>query len=84
MKALSTTEAAARARAVDKGWFSYAALRFAEETGSVIEDDIAVILAGYGDADTLLAACLYGAEPDRVQGARDYAAAVAACAERAR
>lgn len=79
----SERAAAAAARQVDKRGFNRAACDFSEETGTTIEADVRRLLLGLSPAE-LLAECLDGADNDRIEGAKAYAAAVIACAERAR
>jgi hypothetical protein len=58
--------------AVDNFKFTSAALENIEETDCEALDDLAKIRDGRLNRETLLLACLDGAEPDRVQGWRDY------------
>lgn len=61
--------------------FTRAALKNINETGTDVAADLADIRSGEHTAASLLAECLYGADPDREQGWRDYVSAVAAAAE---
>jgi hypothetical protein len=62
--------------------FTAAALENIEESGLAdsVEDDVQKIRDGRLIRESLLLACLDGAEDDRVQGWRDYVAAVCATA----
>lgn len=58
--------------AIDHFKFSAAALENIEETDCDAISDLTKIKDGRLDFDSLLAACLDGADHDRVQGWRDY------------
>jgi hypothetical protein len=58
--------------AVDSFEFSQAALENIEETDCDALEDLAKICDGRLNSETLLLACLDGADDDRVQGWRDY------------
>lgn len=62
--------------------FSEAAQRNIDETAIDPTIDVANVRIGTLTHDTLLAVCLDGADPDRVQGWRDYVATVCEEAER--
>lgn len=56
------------------------AQRNVEEAGINPMDDVTALRSGEQTRESLLAACLDGADDDRVEGWRDYVAAVAAAA----
>lgn len=58
-----------------------AAVENINETGTDVAADLAAIRSGEHTAESLLAECLNGADDDRVQGWREYVAAVADRAE---
>jgi hypothetical protein len=57
-----------------------AAIDNARETGADVEGDVAAIRSGAHTRESLLAHCLDGADADRVQGWREYVAAVCGAA----
>ena len=59
---------------------SSAALACVEETGTVPALDVNAIREGRQSAESLLVACLDGADEDREEGWRDYVSAVALAA----
>jgi hypothetical protein len=56
--------------------FTTAARENIEETGCDPQEDVAAIRRGAHTRETLLAHCLDGAEPNRVQGWREYVATI--------
>lgn len=57
--------------------FTAAALENINETSADVDADLAALRSGEITRESLLAHCLNGADPDRVQGWNDYVAALA-------
>ncbi len=61
---------------MQKSEFSKAAQQNIDETSADWERDLSQLQKGTVTPQQLLEKCLYGAEPDRVEGWRDYVAAL--------
>jgi hypothetical protein len=71
-------KAAAKESIGDRPDFTDAALANIDETSANWAEDLGALRGGKHSAESLLAHCLEGAEDDRVQGWRDYVAALIA------